>query len=178
MEGKGIIRRLDDLGRIVIPKEYRRMFKIELGDPLEIFAVEDGRIIVKKLDMSLTVKNEATAAAEALECELGKTVMVTDKERFISGAGLNKHNLLDVKLTGGIKSALKNFKTLNTTTVNDSLDINLGESGYDYFALAPILNNGIGYGSLVILSADPVSKEELRIIKIAAQLVALNLQRY
>ena len=66
METKGIIRRLDDLGRIVVPKEYRRMLKIELGDPLEIFTLSNGDIVLRRFDMSAAVKNEGELAAAAL----------------------------------------------------------------------------------------------------------------
>ena len=75
METKGIIRRLDDLGRIVVPKEYRRMLKIELGDPLEIFTLSNGDIVLRRFDMSAAVKNEGELAAAALENETGRTVL-------------------------------------------------------------------------------------------------------
>ena len=85
METKGIIRRLDDLGRIVVPKEYRRMLKIELGDPLEIFTLSNGDIVLRRFDMSAAVKNEGELAAAALENETGRTVLVADKTHFVAG---------------------------------------------------------------------------------------------
>lgn len=178
METKGIVRRLDDLGRIVIPKEYRRMFKIELGDPLEIFALDNGDIVLRRFDMAAMVKSEATLAAETVEKELGRTVVVTDRERFVGGAGLNKNDLIGKVVEGGIKRAIDESRTLNTTTVNDAMGVDLHGCGYDYFAMAPIINNGQGYGAMAILSAEPVSDEELRVLKVAAQIVAINLQRY
>ena len=172
METKGIVRRLDDLGRIVIPKEYRRMFKIELGDPLEIFAMDNGDIILHRFDMAAMVKSEATLAAEALERETGKAVGVADRERFVAGVGLYKNDVIGKTVEGGVRRAMEENRTLNTTTVD------LRCAGYTYFALAPIINNGQAYGCMTLFSNDPVTDEEVRLLKMTAELVAINLQRY
>lgn len=178
METKGIVRRLDDLGRIVIPKEYRRMFKIELGDPLEIFAMDNGDIILRRFDMAAMVKSEATLAAEALEKEIGKAVAVADRERFVAGVGLYKNDVIGKTVEGGIRRAMEENRMLNTTTVNDSMNVDLRCAGYPYFALAPVINNGQAYGLMTIFSEEPVSEDEQRLLKMTAQLVAINLQRY
>ena len=178
METKGIVRRLDDLGRIVIPKEYRRMFKIELGDPLEIFAMDNGDIILHRFDMAAMVKSEATLAAEALERETGKAVGVADRERFVAGVGLYKNDVIGKTVEGGVRRAMEENRTLNTTTVNDAMNVDLRCAGDAYFALAPIINNGQAYGCMTLFSNDPVTDEEVRLLKMTAELVAINLQRY
>lgn len=178
METKGIIRRLDDLGRIVVPKEYRRMLKIELGDPLEIFTLSNGDIVLRRFDMSAAVKNEGELAADALENETGRTVLVADKTHFVAGAGKGRGDLIGTKLPPAMIDAMKEFRSVNTSAFNDSLGFNLERSGFQYVAFSPITNNAMGYGALAMFADEPIPEEEARLTRLTAQLVAINLQRY
>lgn len=175
---KGIIRRLDDLGRIVVPKEYRRQFKIEIGDPMEIIATESGDIILRRLDLTALVKSEGMLAAEALSEEIGKAVAVCDRKAFLGGVGSNRNEVVDMPVSGGVLNALDNNSMLNTSTSNDALEIDLRAAGYPYFAFAPIFGNGRAYGGMTVFSFEPVTDEEMRILKMTARMVAINLQRY
>ncbi len=178
METKGIIRRLDDLGRIVVPKEYRRMLKIELGDPLEIFTLSNGDIVLRRFDMSAAVKNEGELAAAALENETGRTVLVADKTHFVAGAGKGRSDLIGTKLSPAMIDAMNDFRSINTSAFNDSLGVGLERSGFQYVAFSPITNNSMGYGALAMFADEPIPEEEARLTRLTAQLVAINLQRY
>lgn len=178
METKGIIRRLDDLGRIVVPKEYRRMLKIELGDPLEIFTLSNGDIVLRRVDMSATVKNEGELVAVTLENETGLTVLVADKMEFVSGAGEAKAELIGRKLPQAILDAVAEGKSFNTATFNDGLGLDMSDCGFGYVTVAPIANNGVGYGALAAFANEPIGEDIARLVRIAAQMVAINLQRY
>lgn len=175
METKGIIRRLDDLGRIVVPKEYRRMLKIELGDPLEIFTMANGDIVLRRFDMSAAVKNEGTLAAAALESETGKTILVADKNYFVAGAGKGRNCVIGSKLPSVMSDAMSGFKSVSAAT--SDLE-GLEECGFAYAAFSPIVNNSISYGGLAMFSSEPLSDAETRLNKLTAQMVAINLQRY
>ena len=82
MKATGIIRRVDDLGRIVIPKEIRKTLKIREGDPVEIFTDNQGQVILKKYSPIGEIGNFAKAYAEAMSQIAGHRVLVTDRENF------------------------------------------------------------------------------------------------
>ena len=87
MKATGIIRRVDDLGRIVIPKEIRKTLKIREGDPVEIFTDNQGQVILKKYSPIGEIGNFAKAYAEAMSQIAGHRVLVTDREKVIAVAG-------------------------------------------------------------------------------------------
>ena len=87
MKATGIIRRVDDLGRIVIPKEIRKTLKIREGDPVEIFTDTQGQVILKKYSPIGEIGNFAKAYAEAMSQIAGHRVLVTDSEKVIAVAG-------------------------------------------------------------------------------------------
>ncbi len=92
MKATGIVRRIDDLGRKVIPKEIRRTMRIREGDPLEIFTDREGEIILKKYSPIHELGTFASEYAEALYETLGTPVMITDQDEVVAVAGLSKKN--------------------------------------------------------------------------------------
>ena len=87
MKATGIVRRIDDLGRVVIPKEIRRTMRIREGDPLEIFTSKDGEVIFKKYSLLGGVDEFAAQLCETLSKTTGATVAVTDRDSVIAAAG-------------------------------------------------------------------------------------------
>ena len=87
MKATGIVRRIDDLGRVVIPKEIRRTLRLREGTPLEIFTDREGEIILKKYSPIGEIENFAKAYAEAMSQIAGHRVLVTDREKVIAVAG-------------------------------------------------------------------------------------------
>lgn len=87
MKANGIVRKVDGLGRIVIPREFRKLHKISLGDPMEISCMDNGEIVLKKLDMTLTLEELAFPALEALREASGGTVLVSNTSNWIGGKG-------------------------------------------------------------------------------------------
>lgn len=90
MKATGIIRRVDDLGRIVIPKEIRKTLKIREGDPVEIFTDNQGQVILKKYSPIGEIENFAKAYAEAMSQIAGHRVLVTDREKVIAVAEIGR----------------------------------------------------------------------------------------
>ena len=82
MKATGIVRRIDDLGRVVIPKEIRRTLRIREGDPLEIFVDRDGEVILKKYSPISELGNFAKEYTEALYDSLGHNVLVCDRDSY------------------------------------------------------------------------------------------------
>ena len=87
MKATGIVRRIDDLGRVVIPKEIRRTLRIREGDSLEIFTDRQGEIILKKYSPIGELSRFAKDYAESLATTLGSTVCITDHDQIIAAAG-------------------------------------------------------------------------------------------
>ena len=89
MRATGIVRRIDDLGRVVVPKEIRRILKIREGDPLEIYTDKEGEIILKKYSPIGELTEFAKEYADAIASVSGYKVMITDRDQVIAG---KKHN--------------------------------------------------------------------------------------
>lgn len=90
MKATGIVRRIDDLGRVVIPKEIRRTLRIREGDPLEIFVDRDGEVILKKYSPIGELGDFAKEYAESLFESTGHITMITDRDTIITVAGGSK----------------------------------------------------------------------------------------
>ena len=95
MKATGIVRRIDDLGRVVIPKEIRRTLRIREGDPLEIFTDRDGGIILKKYSPIEELSEFSKEYVEALHQTIGNMVMICDKDTVISISGGGIKDYLD-----------------------------------------------------------------------------------
>lgn len=174
---KGIIRRLDELGRVVIPREYRRMYDINPGDPMEMYALDNGDIVVRKVNLSSQLEFTSQASVKALSDALNKTVLVSDLTCILSGCGTGKAPLLRRQVPSGIVGALKAGKTLSTTTANDNADVVLENSGFDYFAACPIVYGDEVRGGLYLLSREPVTEEETLLLKTAAAIISESLPK-
>ena len=90
MKATGIVRRIDDLGRVVIPKEIRRTLRIRESDPLEIFTDRDGEIILKKYSPIGELGTMAKLYAESLSQTMGCTVCITDTDQIVAASGSGK----------------------------------------------------------------------------------------
>jgi AbrB family transcriptional regulator (stage V sporulation protein T) len=90
MKSTGMVRRIDDLGRVVIPKEIRRQAKIREGDPLEIFIDRDGEIILKKYSPIETINDFAKEYADAIYESTGHIVLIADTDQIIAVSGVSK----------------------------------------------------------------------------------------
>ena len=90
MKATGIVRRIDDLGRVVIPKEIRRTLRIREGDPLEIFTDREGGIILKKYSPINELTGFSREYAESLQDVIGHIILISDKDAFISVSGTSK----------------------------------------------------------------------------------------
>lgn len=178
MKNTGIVRRLDALGRIVIPREYRKLLKIELGDPLEISANDQGEIVFKKVDMTAQLISAAGPAVDLMANTLWKTAVVSDFSKWLVGSGTNKNNLVGRDLPSGQAKYLKERRSYNTTTSNDIEGLKIEESGFNYVACAPIMTDSDCFGGLYLFSNDAIADSEFKMVKIAAGIIGNNLQKF
>ena len=110
MKATGIVRRIDDLGRVVIPKEIRRTMRIREGDPLEIYTDNDGEVIFKKYSPIGELSAFATQYAEVLSKIGGYPVVVCDRDHVISVAGIPKKELLERRVSPALEEVMEQLR--------------------------------------------------------------------
>lgn len=157
MKATGIVRRIDDLGRVVIPKEIRRTMRIREGDPLEIFTDRDGEVILKKYSPIGELGNFATQYAETLAKTSGHIICITDKDSVIAVSGAPKKEFADKKVSSDIEKIMQE-KTTFLVKPGDERKISIVEGADNKYAagvVVPIISEGDTVGSVVFLSTDP-----------------------
>ena len=112
MKATGIVRRIDDLGRVVIPKEIRRTLRIREGDPLEIFTDREGEVILKKYSPIGELGEFADEYVESLHQTLGHIACVADKDAIIAVAGGAKKEFLDKPISTDLEELMEMKKTV------------------------------------------------------------------
>lgn len=159
MKATGIVRRIDDLGRIVIPKEIRRTLRIRESDPLEIFTDREGEIILKKYSPIGEMTTFAKQYAESLAQVSGHTALIADRDQFIAAAGGGKA-LLGKAISKALEEKIANRETILATR-GDRNFIQICEGmGEDYVhqAISPIICEGDIIGAVVLLENDNKNK--------------------
>jgi AbrB family transcriptional regulator, stage V sporulation protein T len=154
MKATGIVRRIDDLGRVVIPKEIRRTLRIREGDPLEIFVDRDGEVILKKYSPIGELGDFAQEYAEALFENLLITTLICDRDRVISVAGASKKDYLD-KAIGELVESCMDQRKLHIETAMGHKEILQGKpEEYQSFVVAPINAGGDPIGAVILFSKE------------------------
>jgi AbrB family transcriptional regulator (stage V sporulation protein T) len=106
MKATGIVRRIDDLGRVVIPKEIRRTMRIREGDPLEIYTDRDGEVIFKKYSPIGELQAFANEYAETLQKTAGMPIFICDRDAIITVSGASKREYLDRKISRALEEII------------------------------------------------------------------------
>lgn len=156
MKATGIVRRIDDLGRVVVPKEIRKTLRIREGDPLEIFTDRDGEIILKKYSPIGELGAFAKQYAEALAQTTGYMVSITDKDNHIAVSGNGKKELMNKPISKDLELLMENRKSM-FASAKDKAYVMLVENEHERYAyevISPILSEGDVIGAVVIASRD------------------------
>ena len=157
MKATGIVRRIDDLGRVVIPKEIRRTLRIREGDPLEIFTDTDGQIVLKKYSPIGELGNFAKEYAEALAQSAGHITCISDKDQIIAVAGGSKKEFLDKSISPNLGKIIEGRTLFSAQVGEDSFIPILSEGstdGYHSEIIYPIISEGDAIGAVIFLSAS------------------------
>lgn len=107
MKATGIVRRIDDLGRVVIPKEIRRTMRIREGDPLEIFTERDGEVIFKKYSPMAELSDFAGQICESLHKTTGSTAAICDRDNIIAAAGNGRKELAEKRISEQLEDIME-----------------------------------------------------------------------
>lgn len=111
MKATGIVRRIDDLGRVVIPKEIRRTMRIREGDPLEIFTDNDGEVVFKKYSPVGEMSPFAAQYADVMSRACGLTVLICDRDHVVAAAGGAKKDFLERRISGQLEEVMDQRQT-------------------------------------------------------------------
>ncbi len=158
MKATGIVRRIDDLGRVVIPKEIRRTMRIREGEPLEIFTDKDGEVIFKKYSPIGEVGTFTGQFAEAINKSSGIPVAICDNDTVIAVAGVPKKDLLEKSISPMLYEAMG--KRQSYTAVGDSA-LEVTENGLGVVSyMSPIVAEGNVIGAVMSLQKQKGSQPD------------------
>jgi len=167
----GIVRRIDELGRIVIPKEIRKNLRIKNGDNLEIL-VDGDNITLKKYSYIENVTDMASLYAESFYQVLKYNVIVTDTDRVIAIAGNLKKKYLNMGISETVERMIERRDSF-VERKKKELEISPGMSEFGYYTVATIINDGDSIGCVIILSLDtPMLEQEERLGMILANMLS------
>jgi len=162
MKATGVVRRIDDLGRVVIPKEIRKTLRIKEGDPLEIFTDREGQVILKKYSPIGELSEFAIGYAETLSKTTGHIACITDKDSIIAVSGGSKKEFLEQDVSQELEQLMedKEVYTSNENS-NQSMPITKNDNQqrkYNSQVVYPIISNGDTIGTVILMAKDTNTK--------------------
>ena len=177
MKATGIVRRIDDLGRVVIPKEIRRTLRIREGDPLEIFTDREGEIILKKYSPINELGDFAKEYAETLYETLGTPVLISDRDEMIAAAGLSKKDYLKRRISPEVEEIITGRNVIVEKHENSVEWIPGVTETVKSYCIAPIIAAGDPIGAILLFSkVHFIGEAELKAIETAANFLAKQME--
>ena len=178
MKATGIVRRIDDLGRIVIPKEIRRSFRIKEGDPLEIFTDAEGEVIFKKYSPIGELSTLAHQYAEVLQKIAGLPIANMDNDHVIAASGISKREILERRVTKSLEELMENRAIhIATETVPGMSAI----EGFNRNAnvVYPIIYGGDVSGAVALIEGEDKtlpSETDVKLVQVAAAFLGKQME--
>lgn len=162
MKATGIVRRIDDLGRVVVPKEIRRVLRIREGDPLEIYTGNTGEVILKKYSPINELSEFAGEYVETASKVLGGTVIVSDTDQIIAASGAERKSYLDKHIDAELDKIIQSKHNYH----NESKIV------------VPIVSQGDPIGSITILPKEnrSLGEAELKVAEVGATFLAKQME--
>jgi len=182
LKATGIVRRIDDLGRVVIPKEIRRTLRIREGDPLEIFVDREGEVILKKYSPIGELGDFAKEYADSLFEATGHIACIGDRDVIIAVAGASKKDYLNKPLGPAAEQAMDDRKTISTSGDASVLKETEGDEKGKVTSqvIAPIISEGDPIGVVILMSKDPNTRMgdlETKLVETAAGFLAKQMEQ-
>ncbi|MGI6413355.1 MAG: stage V sporulation protein T [Syntrophomonadaceae bacterium] len=187
MKATGIVRRIDDLGRVVIPKEIRRTLRIREGDPLEIFVDREGEVILKKYSPIGELGDFAKEYADSLHETIGHISLIADRDVIIAVSGTNKREFLSKPIGKAVERTFDERTTLvmNDLTANEDENQHIIQNEDREYTIrsqviAPIITQGDPIGAVIIVSKEPGIKMgdmEVKLAETAAGFLAKQMEQ-
>ena len=178
MKATGIVRRIDDLGRVVIPKEIRRTLRIREGDPLEIFTASDGEVIFKKYSPMGELSEFSGQYSEILSRTADLPVIITDRDHVISVAGLSKKEYLERHISKELEEIMENRDKFIKGRESDHL-YPIANCDIEALTAFPIIAAGDIGGAVIFLSNGDYTKltdTEIKLAQVAATFLGKQME--
>lgn len=183
MKATGIVRRIDDLGRVVIPKEIRRTMRIREGDPLEIFTDREGEVIFKKYSPIGELVSFAAQYADTLNKTCGMSVIIADRDVIIACAGVSKKEYTEKKVSDEIEDIIESRALYVQNGDNAKIPV-INDGGSHYVSCAmPIISEGDIVGCVASLLSNESANGsalardvEIKLIQTAASFLGKQLE--
>lgn len=179
MKSTGIIRRIDDLGRVAIPKEIRRTLRIKEGDPLEVYTTSDGGVVFKKYSILGDITNLAQQLCEAAFNNCGTIAAVTDRDSFIAvTGGVGKRDLLGKRISTQLEQAIDARRIWQYTDDEDRIFATDLDDKYQVATIAPVISEGELIGSVLFVwnKGQTSNETELALSKTIASFLGKQLE--
>lgn len=180
MKATGIVRRIDDLGRVVIPKEIRKTLRIRESDPLEIFTDREGEIILKKYSPIGELGNFAKEYAESLAQTTGHSICITDKDQVIAAAGGMKREYIGRPISSTLESLISERESVLNYKADSEYVVILDPSEEKRAqVISPILCEGDAIGSVVLMGKNEsvqMGEKEQIVAKCAANFMGKQME--
>ena len=180
----GIVRRIDELGRVVIPKEIRRTLRIREGDPLEIYTDRDGEVILKKYSPIGEMSSFAKDYTESLFRSLGHIACIVDRDQVVAASGVSKKELWDKPISHDLETAIAGRQTMTCNRFSGGRIVPVTNeedvSGYTAQVVSPIIADGEAIGAVLLLSREQGAKmgdTEVKVAETAAGIVGRQMEQ-
>ena len=160
MKATGIVRRVDDLGRIVIPKEIRRTLRIREGDPLEIYTEKDGGVIFRKYSPMGDLLELSTQLCQSMAEQAGVAVAISDRDSIIALSGAPKKELLEKPCSSALARILDQRKVYCYAQSESLVPVSEENGKHHISVAAPILCQGDILGGVLLLAEQPTVPTE------------------
>lgn len=170
MKATGIVRRIDDLGRVVIPKEIRRTMRIREGDPLEIYTDTDGEVIFKKYSPIGELGPYTKQYVDVLGRTTGVPVVICDRDHVIAVSGMPKKDMVGKRISPLLESYMERRSTYVFGQDKDNLIVS-EDSPIPVSVMSPIIGGGDVMGAVVLMGSDKMSapsQTDIKLTQVAA----------
>ena len=178
MRATGVVRRIDDLGRIVIPKEIRRTMRMREGDPLEIFTNNSGEIMLKKYSMMEGLSVLGQTYAESLYKVSGLPCAICDTDRVIAYAGQGRKEAIDMPVTKDIEEVVSSRMSYFKQFPNEKNVYTHNGASVAAVGITPVINGGDCAGAVALLAdnGQVLSDSQKKLLVLTATLLAGNME--
>ena len=179
MKATGIVRRVDDLGRIVIPKEIRRTLRIREGDPLEIYTEKDGGVIFRKYSPMGDLQEFASQMCESIGANTGRIAAVSDRDSIIALSGAPRRELMDKPNSMELERMMEQRRNYRYTVGEPLVRATEDSDKYHLGVAAPILCQGDLMGCVMLLMGEdrtPMAEADQRLAQTVAGFLGMQME--
>lgn len=179
MKATGIVRRIDDLGRVVIPKEIRRTMRIREGDPLEIFTDKDGEVIFKKYSPIGELSDFAAQICDSLHKSTDCIAAVCDRDAVIAVAGGGRRELFEKRISPELEQIMESRRVFRRESGGACVPVTDSDSGFCVSVAAPVVSEGDLMGAVIFASpknAPPSGDVEFKLAQTVAAFLGKQME--